>query len=278
MVGMNMERAESQYVKPGRKVGTPLPLLVALACGGWLLSIRFLTGYLVDALWELRFVLFELLALPAFVWSVLLSVVYLLRAPAAARRVAALPLAVNALALALFLVPMPLIGQMDFQRHHAIRAEVVRRVEAGELWTGSPQQSIAFLPREYTTSVSNAAGQRGFTVYREDGALHVVFHPVTNVLVDEPTAIVYRSDGQPPSLASPHLYDAVSSERLGDRWHRVVFAGFGPTLYVGLLQLTLVAMLASSPLAIPLMVFILRRRPSQGERSPSETARVRVRG
>ncbi|MHB1162814.1 MAG: hypothetical protein ACYC3V_21140 [Chloroflexota bacterium] len=273
-----MERAESQYVKPGRKVGTPLPLLVALACGGWLLSARFLTGYLVDALWELRFVLFELLALPAFVWAVLLSVVYLLRAPAAARRVAALLLAVNALALALFLVPMPLIGQMDFQRHHAIRAEVVRRVEAGELWTGSPQQSIAFLPREYPTSVSNAAGQRGFTVCREDGALHVVFYPVTNVLVDERTAIVYRSDGQPPSLASPRLPDTVSSERLGDRWHRVVFAGFGPTFYEGSLQLTLVAVLASSPLAIPLMAAILRLGPRRGDRPPSQASCFRVRG
>ncbi|MGE5617944.1 MAG: hypothetical protein ACM3US_01655 [Sphingomonadaceae bacterium] len=259
-------------------IGTMLPLLVALACSAWLLSARFLAGYLVDALWEVRYVLFELLALPAFVWSVLLSVAYLLRAPASACRVAALPLAVDALALALFLVPMPLVGQMDFQRHQSTRTEVVRRVEAGELWNGSPHHSIAFLPREYPTSVSNAAGQRGITVYREDGALHVVFYPVTNVLVDERAAIVYRSDGQTPSPASPRLPDTVSSERLGDRWHRVVFAGFGPTFYVGSLQLTLVAVLASSPLAIPLMVFILRRRPSQGERSPSETARVWVRG
>ncbi|MHB0871669.1 MAG: hypothetical protein ACYC5J_19750, partial [Chloroflexota bacterium] len=41
-------------------------------------------------------------------------------------------------------------------------------------------------------------------------------------LVGERSAFLHRADGQTPSLSDPHLWDPVSSERLGERWHRLV--------------------------------------------------------
>ncbi len=230
-----------------------LPPLGALLAGSWLLSTRFLSNYLVDSLSELHYIAFQFLALPAVVWSVIWSVIQLVRAPASARRVvAAVPLGINLLAVALFVVPVPLIEQMDFQRHRAARAEVVRRIEHGELWNGSPSISVAFLPRpDYPTSVSNGAGQRSVAVFREDGALHVLFYPVTGGLLDAHSAILYRADGQPPSQSSPHLFNAVSLEPLENRWYRVHYAERGPAVYVGLLLILLTLTAASTVVVIP---------------------------
>lgn len=237
----------------GSSRGFPVTLLISLACGAWLLATRFLSGYLVDALTELQWLLVTFLALPVFVWAAVLSVVHLLRAPDSARRTAALPLAISTVALALYVAPMPLIDDLDFQRHYTARMEAVGRIESGELWNGSPAISVTSLPRpDYPTSVSNGAGQRSVQVYREDGALHVVFHPVTGGLLDGHPAILYRADGQPPSVPDRVLPTAASSERLDAYWHRVRFADPPPFHYVALLQMVLVLTLAIGVVLVPL--------------------------
>jgi hypothetical protein len=48
------------------------------------------------------------------------------------------------------------------------------------------------------------------------------------------------------------LPNAVSSERLGDRWHHVSFAAPTSFYYVGMLQMLLVMTAGSSVVAIPL--------------------------
>lgn len=231
-----------------------LPLLMAALVGAWLLSTRFLSSYLVDSLPELSYMAFHWLALPAFIWSAVLSLIHLLRArPCEHRVLAVTPLVVNFLIAALFLVPTPFIDQMDFQRHYAARVEVVQRIESGELWNGSPFNKLVSLPwPEYPTSVSND-GWRDVDVYREDSVLHVVFHPTTGSVLDQPTAILYRADGEPPSLSNALLTRAVSFESLGDRWYRVHYARDGAT-NVALLVIVVTLTAASSVVVVPLVL------------------------
>ena len=138
---------------------------------------------------------------------------------------ATLPLLVNLATLALILFT-PLDEALDrrnFQTHYEERVEVVRRIESGELWSGEPLIQLVALPVEYPRTVSNGTGQRSITVYRDEGALHVVFYPQGGLL-GERSAFPYRSDGNLPSLPNRVLPDAIRSEPLGDRWHRVVFS------------------------------------------------------
>ncbi|GEM_PF-3444522 len=229
-----------------------VPLLAALLAGAWLLATRFLRGYAADTLTGLQWDVFAWLVLPAFVWAMGLSVVHLLRVSASARPLSVLPLAVCLLAGALYVAPAPTIDDVDFQRHYATRMEVVGRIESGELWNGSPSNQLVSLPwPEYPTSVSDGGGWRDVTVYREEGALHVVFHPVTGGLFDW-TGLVYRSDGSPPVFPDRVMPNALSSERLDEHWHRVLYAG--PTVggWVLLLVTTALLTLATGVVLVPL--------------------------
>lgn len=201
-----------------------LPLATALIGSLWLVSAEALGDVVWDAVGEPGSVLFDLLAIPFFVGALLLSVAVFVRDRARGRFLPVLPLIVNVSALALCLFP-PLdraLDSWDFAVHHAERADVVKRVESGELWNGSSLISSVSLPREYSRSVSNAGGQRGITVYRDGDALHVVFHHSTGLLRQR-TAFLYRSDGGPPVLPNNVLPHTVGSEPLGDGWHRILF-------------------------------------------------------
>ncbi len=201
-------------------------LVVSLLCGAWLLSTRTLHRWVLDVAGEGTFVLYLLLVLPVFAGVLLWSIIHAVRGLDSWRRLAVLPLLANILALALFLfapVGRPL-DDLDFQIHRAAREDVVERIQAGELWNGQPGNSVAFLPPEYPHSVS-ASGQRSVTVYRQDGVLHVLFylHPGLRGLEGEHAAFLYRADGQPPFLSNPHLWNAISSERLDEHWYRVLY-------------------------------------------------------
>ncbi len=207
-----------------RRIGMRVPILVSALCSAWLVSTETLNRWVIDVVSEMAYLWFVLLALPAFAVALVWSLIHLLRARSTHRRAAATPLVINVLALLLFLAPLgPIVDRIDFHVHYAVRMEVVQRLEAGELWNGSPLHSFVPLPSPgYQRSVSNGAGQRGITVYRDEGALHVVFHPVQGLL-SEWAGFLYRSDGLAPSLPNRYLPDAVRSEPLGDRWHRVIF-------------------------------------------------------
>lgn len=140
-------------------------LLLSLLGSAWLLATKTMGPWVIDLVGNWYF-LFNLLAIPAFMAGLLAAFALLVSIPAERRRLAALPVLLNALALAMFLLapysrPLDLL---DFQRHYAVRAEVVRRVEAGELWSGSPLTDVVSVPREYPTSVSDSDGQRGILV------------------------------------------------------------------------------------------------------------------
>ena len=229
-----------------------VPVLAALLASAWLLATRFLSGYAADVLTGLQWDAFAWLAVPVFLWVVVLSAVHILCVPASARRVAVLPLAVCLLAGAFYVAPAPIIDDLDFQRHYTTRMEVMQRIESGELWNGSPFNTLVSLPwPEYPTSVSNGGGWRDVTVYREEGALHVVFHPVKGGLFDW-TAFVYRSDGDVPVFPERVVPNAVSSERLDDHWHRVLFAGPTAVSYAALLLVTILLTLATGVVLVPL--------------------------
>lgn len=203
------------------------PMLVSALASFWLLSTRILPRIVENFAGEIGYLLFLGLAIPVFVAVFLKSVVGLAHSLITRnhRLLAILPLLINVLALALFYfapISRPL-DDLDFVLHRAAREEVVSRVESGELWDGSPHVSVAFLPREYLTSVSGGSGQRSLVVYREENALHVVFF-LRSGFHNEHSAFLYRSDRRSPSLSSRYLHDAVSSERLDDRWHRVTFS------------------------------------------------------
>ncbi len=226
--------AQAEHSPRGHVGGSPrvlrviTPLLgVSLLCSAWLLSTRALHRWVLDVVGEAVFVLYLLLVVPVFAGVLLWSVVYAVRGLTTGRHLVALPLLINLLALGLFLcvpVSRPL-DDLDFQVHRAAREDVVRRIESGELWSGMPGKSVAFLPPEYSRSVSDGGGQRSVTVYREDGVLHVLFyiHPSQRGLVGEHSAFLYRADGQASSLSNPYLWNPFSSERLDERWHRLVF-------------------------------------------------------
>ncbi len=200
-------------------------LLVSLLGGAWLLATKTLGPWIVDLLGNSS-LFFYLLAIPAYLVGLLSAFVLLVSAPAERTRLAALPVLLSALALAVFLFA-PLsrpLSLLDFQRHFTTRAEVVRRVEADELrWTGSPIDTLVSLPRrEFPPSVSNGVGQGDVLVFREDGALHVVFFPSLSFWPGHYSVFLYRSDGRSPSLTNPHLQGYTWSEPLAERWWRVV--------------------------------------------------------
>ncbi|MDO8689060.1 MAG: hypothetical protein Q7R39_03460 [Dehalococcoidia bacterium] len=198
-----------------------LVLLVSLFCSLWLLSTRVLGAGIWDAAGELASGLFLILALAAFAGAFVLSLFHLVRRWAVDRFLAALSLLVNLLALAMILFG-PLdeaLDRRDFQAHYAQRMEVVRRVESGELWSGAPLLSLVSLPPEYSRAVSNGAGQRAITVYREGDVLHIVFYPMGGLL--RGSALLFRSDGNPPSVPNLRLPYATRSEQLGDHWYLV---------------------------------------------------------
>lgn len=142
------------------------------------------------------------------------------------RRLAAVPLLLSPLAIGLFLFA-PLsspLSLLDFQRHFSSRVEVVRRMEAGELWSRSPLHTLVAVPTEYPRSVSSGVGFRDVLVFREDGALHVVFFPSVSFWPDPYVGFMYRSDGHPPELTSRYLhgYGNAWSETLAEYWWRLV--------------------------------------------------------
>ena len=200
-----------------------IPLLISLLASAWLLSTRTLHRWVLDLAGEAGYVLFLLLAMPVFAAVLLWSVVYVIRSRTGQRRRAVPPLLVNLLALvAFFAVPLRPLDLLDFRLNQAARTAVVRRIEAGELWNGSPSVQVAFLPRQYPRSISDGAGQRSVQVFRADGALHVVFFPHPGLRSDERSAFLYRADGRPPSLPDRYLPNAVAVEPLAERWWRVV--------------------------------------------------------
>lgn len=216
------ERASRPHASTG--IGWHAVMLASLLSGVWLLATRTVHRLIIDQMSEGEFLLFLLLIVPVFgvvsLWS---AVYWRLGQPRGWCR-ADWALRVNLFAAATFLVapisrPLDL---MDFHLHYAERMEVVRLVESGKLWSGSPYIQLVPLPREYPTSVSNAAGQRQIVVYREDDAPHVVFY-IHPGLHNESSAFLYRSDGRPPSLPNRVLPTARRSEPVADRWHRVIF-------------------------------------------------------
>ena len=202
----------------------PLLLLVSLLCSAWLLSTQLVPSGVVDLLDEIWYVAWLLLAVPAFAGTCLLALDHAAWGLARRQLLAAWPLGINALALGVFLlapVSRPL-DLLDFQLHHAPRAEVVRQLEAGELLTPWPWTNGTLVPLVgYPRSLSQSAGHRMLVRFHADGALHVVIHHVTG-LRREHSAFVYRSDGRPPTLPSRYLPYTGWSEPLTDRWYRVV--------------------------------------------------------
>lgn len=207
-------------IHPNRQL---LLLLVSLSCTVWIASTRIVGGAIWDAAGELPYVGFVILLLLVLTGAFVLSVFQLMRRWAVDRFLAGLPLLVNVLTLTLILFG-PLdeaLDRRDFQVYYAQRMEVVRQVESGELWSGESLISSVSLPAQYSRSVSNGAGQRAITVYRDEGTLHVVFYPVSGLLRN--SAFLYRSDSRPPSVPNRHLPYATVSEPLDDHWYRVSF-------------------------------------------------------
>ncbi len=216
--GLNLKAREPITVSP--------LLLLSLLCGAWLVATKVLGGLVWEMTSEWVYLWFIILALPFFAVVFVWSVMHLARGWTDGKLRAALPVVVNIVALVMVVGPLaPILDRVDFYAHYTARAEVVRRLEAGELWNGSPSHSSVSLPSEYSVSVSNGAGQRGIAVYRDEGVLHAVFYPVGG-LFGHSSAFLYRSDGEAPSLPNRVLPTAISSEPLGERWHRVVFKGF----------------------------------------------------
>ncbi|MHB1132092.1 MAG: hypothetical protein ACYC4L_06840 [Chloroflexota bacterium] len=199
------------------------PLLLAVVTTLWLLATQALGWVVLDGLGELGASAFGVLAVLGYILSSVWSAAHCWTARSGGSARASLPLLVNGLAVVvLALLPIGRWAEeLDFQWHLAMRTEVVQRMERGELgWYDSPNVSIAALPPEYPISVSNGAGQRQVTVYREQGALHVVFNGVGSF--GQRVNFVYRADGQAPRLPNGYLPSAVASEPLVGNWHRVV--------------------------------------------------------
>ncbi len=198
---------------------------VSLGASAWLVATRALPGVALDRLGERPFLFFLLLAVPVFAVACGGSMLHLATRHASGRG-AALPLLVNALALGVFLLaPMGgLLDTLDFHVHRATREDVVRRIEAGALWSGSPSDQVAFVPSSYPRSVSDGGGQRAVTVYRTGDALHVVFFPPQGLGAAR-SAFLYSSSGAAPSLPEARLPQAVGAERLDGHWFRVTMGG-----------------------------------------------------
>jgi hypothetical protein len=206
----------------------PLSLLFAIFCGIWMIATDTL-GWLVLNWNEAAYIIFWVLATPVYVISFVVSVVHLFRARQDGGRAAVMPLMVNILSFVLAVWPLdPSLERIEFAMHHADRTEVVQRIEAGEFWNGSPLTSAAYLPSEYSLSVSGNSRWHRVTAYYDEGSLHVVFYPATgNLLIDVP-ALLYRADGNPPSFPNKHVPDASLSEALGNGWYRISRPAFLP--------------------------------------------------
>jgi hypothetical protein len=245
----------TSIARASRAVGADVPLLVALFSSAWLVGSTVLHRAVPEGVGELGFFGFVFLAVPVFAGSCLLSMFSLVlqcapgpwelqgdeELPTAGSRSAALPLAVNALALVIFvLAPLlaPAVDWLDFRVHQAARSELVARVEAGELrrlwpsgslgqvssagadWPSGSAPASLPLPPEYPSAVSDG-GYRMLFVYREQGALHVVFFPRLS-LRGPHTLFVYRADGRKPSLPYFNWKTVAVTEPLADRWFRLV--------------------------------------------------------
>lgn len=84
-----------------------------------------------------------------------------------------------------------------------------------EVAAGQREQAQAFL-------AELLEGMRRLNVYRDDGALHVVFYPPSG-LRNERSSFLYRADGQPPTLPNRHQPFASGSERLAEHWFRALY-------------------------------------------------------
>ena len=200
-------------------------LWVSLAASAWLVATRALPGVALDRLGERTYLLFLLLAVPVFAIACGGSMLHLATRHASGRG-AALPLLVNVLALGAFLLaPVGgLLDTLDFHVHRGAREDVVRQIEAGALWSGSPSDQVAFVPASYARSVSDGGGQRAVTVYRSEGALHVVFFPPQG-LGGPRSVFLYSASGAAPSLPEARLPQATRAERLDGHWFRLTLGG-----------------------------------------------------
>ena len=205
-----------------------LSLALSLTGGVSLVATNALAASLLDLVGESGFLASSLVAIVLFAAGFVVSAVWFFARLAEGRVDGVVPLAI-CLTAATLCVNHSVAYQLDaldFRARHAARVGIVERVEAGELWSGSPSDSVAFLPREYPTSVSNGAGQRSIVVYRAADALRVVFYPTTGLLAGllrERPAFIYSSDAAPPSLPDAVLPNAILRQELGEGWYRVTF-------------------------------------------------------
>jgi hypothetical protein len=209
-------------------IGFGAPLLLALLClWSWFLSDP-VNRILVDVTSDDELILLDMALFYTFLASGLWSVTCLLIGRGWPR---VLPALVSVLTLVFVVaLPPPLdarLDQWDFERHRAARESVVRRIEAGELWSGSNSFSRVNLPSEYPRSVAVGPGSAAVTVYRDEDGLRVVFNPPAGSFsFAGRTLLVYSSNGAAPRFPHPSLPYAIGSEHIDGSWYRVVFSRF----------------------------------------------------
>jgi hypothetical protein len=174
---------------------------------------------------------FLLLVIPFYILSLVISLVHLVRKRRVRAGVAVMPLMVNILTVALAVWPFnAFVERFEFAVHYEARMEVVQRIQNGELWDGSPMHGLAYLPSEYPPSVSGSAEYRAVAVHHVDDSLQVVFRPAKNTLLGESSALLYNSNGQPPTLPNKRLPNSTLSESWGNGWYRITQPAFLPGL------------------------------------------------
>ncbi len=173
-------------------------------------------GLVLDHLDFGGWLLFELLAFPVFAVSVLWSLVHLLMqldrdawGPVGDCRRAAPALGLNAIALAVFLLPpcAQTVDHLYFWLHYSTRSTIVQAVQAGELQpqplAGSGATVVSL--EEHPWSVSRWGEEKRAAIYRDGEALQVVFLLPVRGRGGGHVAFVYRSDGRPPVRLLPGL-------------------------------------------------------------------------
>jgi hypothetical protein len=193
-------------------------LAVSMALGGWLLTGR--VGEVVLPLWTdnqrlLLLASYGLALVAAVGWSAYLLVRLVRR-----RTDAAVPLLVAAvLLIAFFRLPLgPVPRELDEHLHRAAREDVVRRVEARELWPLNPPHAslVALVDEPLPVSADHLAS---VVPLPGTDAVQVVFFPYSG-LGNDRWLVAYRSDDQPPEPPYNVAFDDAQWERLRPRWYR----------------------------------------------------------
>jgi hypothetical protein len=107
----------------------------------------------------------------------------------------------------------PILRELDDRLHHAVRAELVRRVEAGEFSPWSRYGDMINLPPDYAWAVSRCGGNRLASVQLVGGAPRMTFCGLNGW-------IVYDALGRAPDPAAELRGFGFSRvERVREHWY-----------------------------------------------------------